>query len=82
MSCLACFGSIPLTLYRCEARSLSEKGNVQAYEALYIDVADYFRSACSPHDETKIVQTDLPPIYFQHQGTASWNFQPYIPLLT
>ncbi|KAI3114773.1 hypothetical protein CBS147333_1928 [Penicillium roqueforti] len=53
---------------RCEARSLSESGNVRAYEALYIDVAEYFRSACSPDDDAKIVQTDLPPIYFQHQG--------------
>ncbi|KAJ5963320.1 uncharacterized protein N7479_003196 [Penicillium vulpinum] len=52
----------------CEARSLSETNDVRACDALYIDVADYFRSACSPEDETKIVQTELPPIYFQHQG--------------
>ncbi|KAJ5501704.1 Peptidase C78 ubiquitin fold modifier-specific peptidase 1/ 2 [Penicillium expansum] len=52
----------------CEARSLSERSDLRACDALYIDVADYFRSACSPEDETKIVQTDLPPIYFQHQG--------------
>ncbi|KAJ5193757.1 Peptidase C78 ubiquitin fold modifier-specific peptidase 1/ 2 [Penicillium cf. griseofulvum] len=52
----------------CEARSLSEKNGVRAHDALYIDVADYFRSACSPGDDSKILQTDLPPIYFQHQG--------------
>ncbi|KAJ6179133.1 hypothetical protein N7519_009594 [Penicillium mononematosum] len=52
----------------CEARSLSERSDVRACDALYIDVAEYFRSACSPEDETKVVQTDLPPIYFQHQG--------------
>ncbi|KXG52361.1 Peptidase C78, ubiquitin fold modifier-specific peptidase 1/ 2 [Penicillium griseofulvum] len=52
----------------CEARSLSERNGVRAHDALYIDVADYFRSACSPEDDSKILQTDLPPIYFQHQG--------------
>lgn len=36
-------------------------------------VANYFRSA-SPEDETRIVKTELPPIYFQHQGTFSLLF--------
>ncbi|KAJ5541980.1 hypothetical protein N7461_007983 [Penicillium sp. DV-2018c] len=53
----------------CEARSLSESSDTRACDALYQDVADYFRSACSPEDEkSKIVKTDLSPIYFQHQG--------------
>jgi hypothetical protein len=39
-----------------------------------MDVASYFRSACSLEDEeTKIFKTDLPPIYFQHQGVSNSN---------
>ena len=75
VSYLACFALIRLNpIFRCEARSLPERSDVRACDALYIDVADYFRSACPPEDETKVIQTDLPPIYFQHQGTAAQVF--------
>lgn len=56
---------------------------MRAYDALYMDVASYYRSACSLDEEKKTFMTDLPPIYFQHQGmscklcllipTRSWN---------
>ncbi|CAI7671695.1 unnamed protein product [Penicillium pancosmium] len=53
----------------CDASSLSEASNMRAHMALYQDVASYFRSHCSLDDEKKkIFMTDLPPIYFQHQG--------------
>jgi hypothetical protein len=40
-----------------------------AQDKLYMEVANYFRSACSLDDEkTKVFKTDLPPIYFQHHG--------------
>lgn len=45
-----------------------ESGNMRAHDALYMDVANYFRSNCSLEDEKKVFMTDLPPIYFQHQG--------------
>ncbi|KAJ6060416.1 hypothetical protein N7444_002270 [Penicillium canescens] len=52
-----------------DASSLCEGSDIRACDALYMDVASYFRSACSLEDEeTKIFKTDLPPIYFQHQG--------------
>ena len=71
VSYLTCFVLTPLTpVSRCESMSLAERSDLRACDALYIDVADYFRSVCSPEDESKIVQTDLPPIYFQHQGTV------------
>ncbi|KAJ5792179.1 uncharacterized protein N7503_008157 [Penicillium pulvis] len=52
----------------CDASSLSESGNLRAYDSLYMDVATYFRSGCSLEDEKRVYKTDLPPIYFQHQG--------------
>ncbi|KAJ5610080.1 hypothetical protein N7510_006799 [Penicillium lagena] len=54
---------------QCEASSLTESKDMRAYDALYMDVASYYRSACSLEDEeTKVFTTDLPPVYFQHQG--------------
>ena len=48
---------------------------MRAYDSLYVDVADYFRSGCSLDEETKVFKTDLPPLYFQHQGRLlSLNF--------
>lgn len=41
---------------------------MRAYDSLYMDVATYFRSGCSLEDEKRVYKTDLPPIYFQHQG--------------
>ncbi|KAJ5928001.1 hypothetical protein N7466_006957 [Penicillium verhagenii] len=45
-----------------------ESGDLRAYDSLYMDVATYFRSGCSLDDEKRVYRTDLPPIYFQHQG--------------
>ncbi|KAJ5584083.1 uncharacterized protein N7459_003883 [Penicillium hispanicum] len=53
----------------CDASSLSGDENFCAHDSLYMDVAAYFRSACSlENEETKVFKTNLPPIYFQHQG--------------
>ncbi|KAJ5081398.1 hypothetical protein NUU61_009662 [Penicillium alfredii] len=52
----------------CDASSLGESNEIRAYDVLFMNVADYFRSACSLDQETKVFTTDLPPIYFQHQG--------------
>ncbi|KAJ5169127.1 uncharacterized protein N7482_004721 [Penicillium canariense] len=53
----------------CDASSLSASEGIPASDKLYMNVATYFRSACSLDDEeTKVFQTDCPPIYFQHQG--------------
>ncbi|KAJ5765574.1 hypothetical protein N7520_005133 [Penicillium odoratum] len=45
-----------------------ENSNLRAYDSLYMDVAAYFRSACTLEDEKRVYKTDLPPIYFQHHG--------------
>ncbi|KAJ5364679.1 uncharacterized protein N7496_010392 [Penicillium cataractarum] len=53
----------------CDASSLAASEGTPAHDKLYMEVASYFRSVCSLDDETKkVFQTDLPPIYFQHQG--------------
>ncbi|KAJ5693344.1 hypothetical protein N7462_002767 [Penicillium macrosclerotiorum] len=53
----------------CDAKSLNDSGQLRACEALYMDIANYFRSVCSLEDtETRVFKTDLPPIYFQHPG--------------
>jgi hypothetical protein len=71
--------STKLTWHRCDASSLTASEGMLAYDKLYMEVASYFRSACSLDDEkTKVFKTDLPPIYFQHQGTsASPTGEPY-----
>ncbi|KAK4934239.1 hypothetical protein LTR66_015662 [Elasticomyces elasticus] len=51
----------------CKASCLLETSDQRACDALYKHVANYLRSA-SPEDDAKVVQTDLPPIYFQHDG--------------
>ncbi|OQD80710.1 hypothetical protein PENANT_c033G05318 [Penicillium antarcticum] len=52
-----------------DASSLCGSSDLRACDALYMDVANYFKSACSLENaDTKIFKTDLPPIYFQHQG--------------
>jgi hypothetical protein len=61
-----------LKWYSCDASSLAASEGVPAHDKLYMDVANYFRSVCSLDDETKkVFQTELPPIYFQHQGNMS-----------
>ena len=57
-----------LTPNRCEANSLAETKDVRAHDALYMNVAAYFRPACSLEKDDKVIKTELPPIYFQHQG--------------
>ncbi|KAJ5728002.1 hypothetical protein N7493_004332 [Penicillium malachiteum] len=52
----------------CDASSLSESSALRAYDALYMEVATYFRSNIALEDEKRVFVTDLPPIYFQHQG--------------
>ena len=64
LSLLAYFADV---FSRCKGASLMEKNDRRACDALYMHIANYFRSA-SPEDETRIVQTDFPPIYFQHDG--------------
>ncbi|KAJ5095149.1 hypothetical protein N7532_007440 [Penicillium argentinense] len=52
----------------CDASSITEARDRRAYDALYMDVAAYYHSVCSLDDPRKVFMTDLPPIYFQHQG--------------
>ncbi|KAJ6127491.1 hypothetical protein N7523_003103 [Penicillium sp. IBT 18751x] len=52
----------------CDGSSLAESKDMRACDALYMDVAAYFRSVCSLDAPEKVFKTDLPPIYFQHQG--------------
>ncbi|KAJ5302632.1 hypothetical protein N7476_009431 [Penicillium atrosanguineum] len=53
---------------QCDASSLAESKDMRACDSLYMGVAAYFRSVCSVDDTEKVFKTDLPPIYFQHQG--------------
>ncbi|OJJ89501.1 C78 family peptidase [Aspergillus glaucus CBS 516.65] len=53
---------------QCEANSLAETQEMRAHDALYMDVAAYFRQACSLDGNDKVMVTELAPIYFQHQG--------------
>lgn len=41
-----------------------------------MNIAEYFRPACSLEGADKIINTDLPPIYFQHQGNEHSAFNP------
>ena len=60
---------------RCEANSISATKDVRAHDALYINIAEYFRPACSLEGDEKVINTNLPPIYFQHQGMTPCFFQ-------
>lgn len=55
-------------MIRCEANSIGETQDLRAHDALYMNIADYFRQAYSLDGEKKTVITELPPVYFQHQG--------------
>jgi hypothetical protein len=57
-----------LTSVRCEASSIGGTKDMQAHDALFVCIADYFRQACSLDTKDKVLLTNLPPIYFQHQG--------------
>ncbi|XRM48969.1 hypothetical protein ABZX51_011866 [Aspergillus tubingensis] len=53
---------------QCEANSIGASKEVRAHDALYMNVAAYFRESCALEEGEKVMQTNLPPIYFQHQG--------------
>lgn len=59
---------IDLTSIRCEANSIGETADLRAHDALYMNIAEYLRSGCSLDGDEKVFITDLPPVYFQHQG--------------
>ncbi|KAJ5466751.1 hypothetical protein N7539_009480 [Penicillium diatomitis] len=53
----------------CDASSIASSETIPAHDQLYMEIANYFRAACPVDDESiKVFQTDLPPIYFQHDG--------------
>ncbi|RAL08388.1 C78 family peptidase [Aspergillus homomorphus CBS 101889] len=52
----------------CEANSIGSTESVRAHDALLMNVASYFRGACSLESSDKVISTSLAPIYFQHQG--------------
>ncbi|KAF7592595.1 hypothetical protein BBP40_012682 [Aspergillus hancockii] len=53
---------------QCEASSIGGTQDIRAHDALFLFIADYFRQTCSLDTKDKVLLTDLPPIYFQHQG--------------
>lgn len=55
-------------VYRCEANAFHETKQLRAYDALLINVAEYFRQGVSLEGNDKVLKTDLPPIYLQHPG--------------
>ncbi|EAU30608.1 predicted protein [Aspergillus terreus NIH2624] len=61
---------------RCEASSIAKTGETQAHDALFANIANYFRQACSTDQEKKVLMTNLPPIYLQHQGLSSSGLAP------
>ncbi|KAI9037380.1 DUF1671-domain-containing protein [Aspergillus affinis] len=52
----------------CEACSIGETPQLRAHNALLSNVANYFRTGSPCQTDEKVLVTDLPPIYFQHQG--------------
>jgi hypothetical protein len=52
----------------CEADAFVNNGPLLAYENLLYAVAEYFEGYKDDDDDQKVVSTDLPPLYFQHQG--------------
>ncbi|KAJ9211534.1 hypothetical protein DTO166G4_6814 [Paecilomyces variotii] len=53
---------------KCEANAFHETKQLRAYDALLINVAEYFRQGVSLEGNDKVLKTDLPPIYLQHPG--------------
>ncbi|KAE8382137.1 DUF1671-domain-containing protein [Aspergillus bertholletiae] len=53
---------------RCEAKSIGGTKDMQAHDILFMCIANYFRQACSLDANEKVFLTNLPPIYFQHEG--------------
>ncbi|RAH48341.1 C78 family peptidase [Aspergillus brunneoviolaceus CBS 621.78] len=52
----------------CVANSIGPTESMRAHDALFMNVASYFRDSRNLEREDKVISTDLPPIYFQHQG--------------
>lgn len=59
---------IVLICIRCEASRIGVTKDMQAHDVLFMYIANYFRQACSLDTNDKVFLTNLPPIYFQHQG--------------
>ncbi|PGG98922.1 hypothetical protein AJ80_09439 [Polytolypa hystricis UAMH7299] len=54
---------------RCEPFAFNSTPELSANEALRISILDYFRQGSSAEGQAKkAIQTELPPIYFQHHG--------------
>ncbi|OGM42446.1 hypothetical protein ABOM_008261 [Aspergillus bombycis] len=53
---------------QCEASSIGGTKDMQAHDALFMCIANYFRQTCCLDTNDKVFLTNLPPIYFQHQG--------------
>ncbi|KAB8275114.1 peptidase family C78-domain-containing protein [Aspergillus minisclerotigenes] len=53
---------------QCETSRIGVTKDMQAHDVLFMCIANYFRQACSLDTNDKVFQTNLPPIYFQHQG--------------
>ncbi|KAB8232174.1 DUF1671-domain-containing protein [Aspergillus alliaceus] len=51
-----------------ESSSIGGTKDMRAHDALFMCIADYFRHMCPPKRNDKVLLTDLPPIYLQHQG--------------
>ncbi|OJD12604.1 hypothetical protein AJ78_06828 [Emergomyces pasteurianus Ep9510] len=52
---------------RCTAGAFGNTQTLSAHDALLVDILAYFLQGCSANNE-RINQTELPPIYLQHQG--------------
>ncbi len=52
----------------CEATAYTTTGNVEASETMLCAVCEYFDDNTTKDNVDKVVITDKPPIYFQHQG--------------
>jgi len=52
----------------CEANAFSSTKTAKAYEAMLCAVGEYFDDDQTKDEVDKVVITDRPPIYFQHQG--------------
>ncbi|WEW56289.1 hypothetical protein PRK78_001732 [Emydomyces testavorans] len=52
----------------CQPAAFSNNNELLAHESLLEAVGDYFIQASAEPADKKVLQTHLPPIYFQHQG--------------
>ncbi|KAE8147368.1 DUF1671-domain-containing protein [Aspergillus avenaceus] len=67
-SVLGIIVDVTLIGIRCEAGSIQAVRNMRAHDVLFKCIADYFGRVCSLGSDDKVFQTDLPPVYLQHQG--------------